>query len=478
MKKFLNFICFALLAFSAVAKDGGDSAGQDTSDVIKFNKQGYTIRLTNPEQTVDDANKALAIAKKLDYKAGIGEAYRIMGIGNYYLNQPVKAIDDYLAAINYFTQIKDIRSEAKVYNNIGVLYRDNDHELALEFFQKSLTIATKLADNHLIASLYLNLGQIYFRKKSYYQALNYDNKSSVLFAGLKDSVNLILLLQNEGLVYYKLNQFDQAERLLSEASIGAKKLDLNESVASIDLTLAALYIDKNDFNNAEQAVQEGLVFSGIIKDEKLVSDFKYTSYQLELKRKNFGQAVTDLYQIYKQDSTTSMLNTSTQIKLFREQVNQQARQRENEILRQRQQYDRAKFIGVAVAAGLLLVLVGVLISNVKRKAKTNIQLTNLNAEVSRQKDNLDRINHHLEEIIDERTKDLQVKNKKLSEYSSYLSHQIRGPIATLKGLMNLEREGLVDQPECIKMMNKCVGEIDDKIMEMSDMLHDPGREGF
>jgi len=44
--------------------------------------------------------------------------------------------------------------------------------------------------------------------------------------------------------------------------------------------------------------------------------------------------------------------------------------------------------------------------------------------------------------------------------------------------MNLEREGLVDQPECIKMMNKCVSEIDDKIIEMSDMLHDPGRTGF
>jgi len=75
-------------------------------------------------------------------------------------------------------------------------------------------------------------------------------------------------------------------------------------------------------------------------------------------------------------------------------------------------------------------------------------------------------------------RDLQIKNKKLSEYSSYLSHQIRGPIATLKGLMNLEKEGLVDQPECIRMMNKCVGEIDDKIIEMSDMLHDPRRAGF
>jgi len=67
---------------------------------------------------------------------------------------------------------------------------------------------------------------------------------------------------------------------------------------------------------------------------------------------------------------------------------------------------------------------------------------------------------------------LQLKNKKLSEYSSYLSHQIRGPIATLKGLMNLEKEGLVDKKECINMMDKCVSEIDEKIIEMSDMMHD------
>jgi len=119
-----------------------------------------------------------------------------------------------------------------------------------------------------------------------------------------------------------------------------------------------------------------------------------------------------------------------------------------------------------------MVTIGLLISNVKRKTETNAQLTQLNSEVSRQKDNLDRVNHHLEEIIDERTKDLQIKNKKLSEYSSYLSHQIRGPIATLKGLMNLEKEGLVDKKECINMMDKCVSEIDEKIIEMSDMMHD------
>jgi hypothetical protein len=42
-------------------------------------------------------------------------------------------------------------------------------------------------------------------------------------------------------------------------------------------------------------------------------------------------------------------------------------------------------------------------------------------------------------------------------------------------LINLEREGLVDEKECITMMDKCVSEIDEKIIEMSDMLHGPAR---
>jgi hypothetical protein len=116
--------------------------------------------------------------------------------------------------------------------------------------------------------------------------------------------------------------------------------------------------------------------------------------------------------------------------------------------------------------------------NVKRKNVTNLRLTELNQEVSRQKDNVDRINQHLEEIIDERTKDLQIKNKKLSEYSSYLSHQIRGPIATLKGLINLEKEGLVDTAECVKLMDKCVSEIDERIITTSEILHDPEKVSF
>jgi tetratricopeptide (TPR) repeat protein len=475
MNRIFTFLVLFFVCTSVYAEGGVDIAAQDTAEVIKLNKQAYDNRLTSPEQTVTDATKALTLAQKLGYNKGIGEAYRIMGIGKYYLNQSGAAIGDYLKALDYFKRSTDLRSQAKTYNNIGNLYLDNNNDKALEYLKNALLITNKIADPGVTASLYMNIGNVYYRKKSFNQALSWYDKSNVLFIKTKDSINLVQCLQNRGVIYYNLHQFDFAEKLLVAANKAGKEHDLNKIVASTNLTLAALYISQSKFDDAERVVQEGQAYAKVLKDDKFTTDYNYTTYQLEAKRKNYERALFYLQTIFKQDSTIHSSNESTQINMLQEQFMQQAKQRENELTIQRQQNDRIKFWAVTVVAGLLLVVIALLISNVKRKTVTNLKLTDLNEEVSRQKDNLDRVNHHLEEIIDERTKDLQIKNKKLSEYSSYLSHQIRGPIATLRGLMNLEKEGLVDEKECIDMMDKCVSDIDQKIIEMSEMLNDTSR---
>jgi tetratricopeptide (TPR) repeat protein len=473
MKKIYLALFFILFAFSVHAADGvKDLMAPDTNDVKSLNKQAYEARLTNPEQTINIGNKALALSIKLNYIRGIAEAYRVTGIGQYYLNLPQDAINSYINALNYYNRDNNLRGVAKVYNNIGSLYRDNDYDRSLDFFQKALVIGNKLADKSLIATSYLNLGNFYFRKKSYNQALKYYDQSEALFTTLQDSVNLIQCQQNRGVVYYNLHQLDLADKMLTDAITKAKEKDLNESVASIDLTLTLLYIAESKFNNADRAVTEGTAYAQITKDEKMQNDFIYTRYQLEYKRKDYEHALFYLSQVYHQDSVDKKTNLTSQLNLFEVKNKQEEEQKENELNIQRIQYENVRFWGAVTVAGLLMITIGLLVNNVKRKTATNAQLTLLNSEVSRQKDNLDRVNHHLEEIIDERTKDLQIKNKKLSEYSSYLSHQIRGPIATLKGLMNLEKEGLVDKKECINMMDKCVSEIDEKIIEMSDMMHD------
>jgi len=74
MKNIYIVLFFILLRSSVFANEKNDIISQqDTSEVINLLKQAYSNRLTNPEQTVNDAGKALAIAQKINYNSGIGE---------------------------------------------------------------------------------------------------------------------------------------------------------------------------------------------------------------------------------------------------------------------------------------------------------------------------------------------------------------------------------------------------------------------
>lgn len=477
-KAYLLLIIILLIplirAFADVSIDGG----QDTAQVNLLNRQAYDIHLTDHEQTLVKGQQALELAIKLNYTNGIAEAYRILGIGEAYSRNSQMAIGNYLNALSYFKRANNLLGQAKVYNNIGNLYLELDYDESLIYLLKGLNMAQKLGNDKLMASAYLNIGNVYQRKKNFSKSLDYYTKSRDLFVKLKDPVYPIVILENIGVIYYKLKQYDKAEQLLLEANKEAKNKDLNTPLGKIDLTLSSLYLENQKYDQAAKFLEEGVGYAQATKDDDLEADFTYNSYQLEFHKKNYEQALSYLHTIYVRDSTLQANMLTSDLSLMKKQHDQQEKQRENELIIERQKNDRVKFWWAVSGSGLLLVVIALLVGNVKRKAKTNARLTELNSEVSRQKDNLDRINHHLEEIIDERTRDLQIKNKKLSEYSSYLSHQIRGPIATLKGLMNLEKEGLVDQQECINMMNKCVSDIDEKIIDMTDILHDPKRTGF
>ena len=473
MTKIYAFLVFVLLTTTVYGFNTKDVTPNDTSEIKALNKSAYDNRFTKPSATVSDAEKALKMSLKLQYGAGIAESYRIKGIGQYKLNMPDSAYNSYYSALEAFKKIKDERGMARVYNNLGNLYQMVDYGKALGHFSDAEAIAIKYADKGLLASLQLNKGNIYNRQNKTSKALEAYKKSYELFKVLKDSVNLVQCQENLGDIYYKLHDIKKAEELLLDANKQAKRMDMHATVAAINMTLTDIYISQSKYADAQKYIEEGETYSMLVdsnKNNKVIYEYKHSRYELERKRKNYEKALNQLIEIYQLDSINYKTALSTRLVLRETEQKQIGQELQNQL---NEEKSRIKFWSVTSVAVLLLVVVGLLITNVRRKAVTNGKLQELNEEVSRQKDNLDRINHHLEEIIDERTKDLQAKNRKLSDYSSYLSHQIRGPIATLKGLMNLQNEGLVDQAECIDLMGKCVSEIDDKIIEMSDMLHDP-----
>lgn len=451
---------------------------EDSIAVELLNKSGYDIRLTDPEKTLSYGLKALQKAKNVGYQNGIAEAYRILGIGYYYLGKNDKAIANYLSSLSNFEETNNLTGQAKVYNNIGNLYKEINYDKALEYFQRALNLATQLNIPDLIAGHYLNIGIVNYRKGKHLIALKNTQISYNLFFKLANPVGITLALQNQGVIYKSLNQKEKAEKLLLEANRRAKEAELNSTIGSIDLTLVTIYLEKSDFEHAELYLKEGQNYAIISKDIKLQSDFLRRSYELENKRNNYKQALKYLQKLYTQDSIELQNTITKKFGLFEEQSRFAAREKESALKLEKAKTNKIIFIASLIVLTLAIIVILLLTFNVKKKAKTNKLLKILNEEISLQKEHLNKVNHNLEEIINERTQDLQIKNRKLAEYSSHLSHQIRGPIATMKGLMILEQESLIDDKDFIVEIGNCVNQIDDRIMNINEVLNDLSEPGL
>jgi tetratricopeptide (TPR) repeat protein len=480
MKKLFTLVVFLMLACTGFARTGILSDKQDTTEVLNYIAKGFDVRLIDATQTVAYASKALDLARKLKFNKGVADAYRMRGLGEHYLGHNEKAIENYFSALNSYQEIKNILGEVRIYLNISSLYMDIDYDKCLEYLDLAMAMYKegKLDNNDLLASIHVNLGNVQQLRKNFNKALVNYNAAYDLINKMDNREMKAILLQNLGQIHFTIGNYDKARDSYFDALKLAKMMDLNSVIAQIDVSLGELYINLGEYNSAEKYLQEGRAYAILSKNDKLLKLFDSHFYFLELKRKNYERALNYLQVMHHTDSLEYSARNSAALSLFQAKYKQEQQEQKIKSIEEQRKYQNSIAIGTIVLAALLVVVIMLLISNVKRKTDTNRKLTQLNTEISIQKDNLDRINHHLEEIIDERTKDLQLKNKKLSEYSSHLSHQVRGPIATLKGLMNLEREGLVSQEECIQMMVKCVSEIDDKIIDMSDMLHNPERAGM
>jgi len=450
----------------------------DTIKVISLNNQAFNIRLTDPDLTIVKANEALKLSQKLNYINGIAESYRVMGVGNSYKNLPDVSIRYYLNALTYLKKSKNLEGEAKVYNNIGNLYRDIDYNKSLEHFEKSLSIAEKLQNKELLAGLYLNIGTVYQQQKNYSKSISFYQRSLSMFEVLKNKIGIIQNHQNIGVLYLNLQDFNKAEAHLIEALKGAREDQLSNSIATINLTLSSIHIAKDKFTEAEKTINEGLRYAHLLQDTKLEHNYTLVSFELENKRKNYFKALGYLKKAYKLDSAQYSSNVSDKINLLEIQHIQLEKQRESELTIAKQKSTQTLLWASTAIAIMAFLVILLLIKIVRRSALNNKELSRLNHEISKQKDNLDQVNHNLEEIIEDRTKDIKIKNKKLSEYSSHLSHQIRSPVATLKGLMLLEEDGLIEDEELVKQLKNCINDLDDRIININENLNNPQKSSL
>lgn len=127
---------------------------------------------------------------------------------------------------------------------------------------------------------------------------------------------------------------------------------------------------------------------------------------------------------------------------------------------------------LAVAAVFMVLLIRARYNLTVKEIKARLALQASNEEIQAQAEEIKLINDNLELIVQDRTRELERKNKALEEYAFINAHKLRSPVASILGLMNLmNKTSLNDEASIIAQhMNKSTEKLDEVITTMTEAL--------
>jgi signal transduction histidine kinase/Tfp pilus assembly protein PilF len=214
-----------LLCGSAGATDGKVedlerrlATAEGTERVALLNDLAVAVRGNAPDEAIDWADRALALAERIGDDAGRIRALNNLGVAHYFLS-------DYDAALAYYERSLELSerlgakgSIADALNNIGIIhYVRGDYDRTLDYYSRSLQLRREIGDRTGLAKSYNNMGNVYHTAERYDESLEYYAESIAIYEEVGEEALVASSLNNIALVYIDLERYDEAAQRLERA---------------------------------------------------------------------------------------------------------------------------------------------------------------------------------------------------------------------------------------------------------------------
>lgn len=424
-------------------------AKEDTNKVNLLCELANRLIYTKPDQSIQYALQAITLSDDLYFPRGHSLALNCLGNANW-------AKGNLTEGISYFIQSKEMAKEsgnpdlvAKNIGSMGLIYRAaGNNEAALSYYREALPLFFALNNQERIAVTYNNMGKCflemgqpdsaihyfklsypiaektrpymipsltfnysdaYFRKKDYVQAENYAIQTLAVAQQLKDERTIIRSKQMLAEIRLWQANHQEAEILAKEAALKAEATQLKELMYICYQTLSHVYDKKGDH-------QQAFHFLTL-----------YNSYKDSVQSQNIQERL-DFLDFEQQQKEIVLLT------------------KEKALVKALSQRQTAYIYILSVLVVVIALLAFILYKGRHRKSTANKLLQLKNDEIHRQK----------EEMSAQADK-LQNLNQLKDKLFSIISHDLRSPLNTLSGSLNLVQRELIDSdtfksflPELIK----------------------------
>lgn len=383
-----------------------------------------------------------------------------LGVTYTYLANYDKALDYHFQALILKERTGDLSEISISHNNIGFVYfKLKDYNKALEYLNKSLEAKKTINDSFDLDRLYINIGLCYIHLKNFEGALASINEG---FKICGDDCSNEILIEGEfgrGVANFNLDNYELAESHFMKSYDLASKLDIKRWMAENLVYLARLALIENQYDKVKSYLTQGEEISKAYKYNQLLLDHYREFSNLYNRSEDFQNAsnyqnkyITLKDSLIGEELVKNIARTQTQ---FEERENLRTIELKDEALARQRMLNLA--IGTIAFLAALLVFVLYHSNKVRRRVNARLSITNTklgeaNATIEAQNKQLQSYNDKLEAEVKKATADLLVANTSLEKVNKELdnfiyktSHDIRGPLASLKGMCNVALMDVKDQ---------------------------------
>jgi len=468
---------------------------QDSSYVNTLNHLAFSMRYHKLDSLLILSKEALEKSEHIGFVRG--KIFATIGVGDYYSDE-----GDHDKGIFYYSSA--LADSEDLENDKLILHAENrlageyeyvgDYGLALSEMLKGIEIATRLGDTEMLSIFNENIGLLYSAQKDYDEALNYLKISKKLNMEVGDDIFSAHTHANMASVYADAHNYDYAMFNINISISVYEKHRLMDWLAYAYQTKGKTYLRQKKFkwalywynqsemlydksvdderskiellqglgeanlglgkdSSAELYATKAYELSTKLKVKEEMKNASETLYKLHKKKNNMDSALA-YHELFQQLFDTLSRNESKKsLLMLKTKVNHE-KQKEDLILKNEMALAEQKNYVTGIF-GLVLVLL-VITFLVKRNERIQ---KNLNKELTSNKIQLEKNEQELLEI-----------NETKDKLFSIIGHDLRGPIGAFQGLLQLFKNGEVEQDEFLSFIPKLKADIDHISFTLNNLL--------
>jgi len=432
MKRFSILLFFLLFSsfLPCIAQDNGTDSlklalkkqNEDTTKVNLLN-QITTITIQSEDAFIY-GNQAVKLATKLNFSKGKALGLKNLGLYYFIKSDFIPAEEYWREALEEYTVIHDESGRANMLNNLGsIKYNMGNLSQAMEFFFQSLEVSQKAGDTLRIVTALNNIGLVYMAKPNTYDlAIEYLNKGLLLATLINDKANmgssyvnlgevnfeqgkdsaalynffkakdvldpndeiLPYVLNNIGKLFSRKNQSDVALQYHQEALSKSTEIGNKLFMAQSSLALAQLYRERGQHEKAREYFEEASTISAEIKAGPelqkayagLSESFSINNdFRSAYKYSNLSAKLADSLYKYAADS----MQLKYEVGIKEKQIDLLTKDKDLKDLELKRQ--KIAKNALMVGLGLVFLIIGILYRDYRLKVKTNNILDHQKAEI-------------------------------------------------------------------------------------------------